>query len=70
MKRCESMVAIGHRRFLAGVGVAATGAAAAQFPVKRAKAAPAGGVDYPSTRLANVRDLKIDQPLNVTLSRH
>ena len=65
MKRCESIVAIGRRRFLAGVGVAATGAAAAQFPVKRAKAAPAGGVDYPSTRLANVGDLKIDQPLTV-----
>ena len=65
MKHCEGIVAIGRRRFLAGVGVAATGAAAAQFPVKRAKAAPAGGVDYPSTRLANVRDLKIDQPLDV-----
>jgi arsenite oxidase small subunit len=46
-------------------GVAAAGAAAAQLPVKPAHAAPATGVNYPSTKLANVRNLKIDEPLLV-----
>jgi arsenite oxidase small subunit len=66
MNRCKQVVAIGRRRFLAGAGIAAAGAAAANLPVKPAKAAPAAGVDYPSTRLAKVRDLKIDEPLEVT----
>jgi arsenite oxidase small subunit len=66
MKGCERVVAIGRRRFLTGAGVAAAGVAATQFPVKSAKAAPAAGVVYPSARLANTRDLKVDQPLTVT----
>jgi arsenite oxidase small subunit len=65
MKRCKSVIAIGRRRFLTGAGVAAAGAAVGQLPVKAAKAAPAAGVDYPSAKLANVRDLKIDEPLDV-----
>ena len=65
MNRCKSVIAIGRRRFLTGAGVAAAGAAAGQLPVKAANAAPAAGVDYPSAKLANVRDLKIDEPLNV-----
>src|SRR5262249_28483893 len=51
---------------LAGAGVAAAGAVATQLPVKPSKAAAAAGVNYPSTKLANVRDLKIDEPLEVT----
>jgi arsenite oxidase small subunit len=65
MKGCDRVVAIGRRRFLSGAGLAAAGAAATQLPVKPAKAAPAAGVDYPSTKLANVRVLKIDEPLEV-----
>ena len=65
MTQCKPMIAIGRRRFLAGAGIAAAGAAAAQLPVKPAKAAAAAGVNYPSTKLANVRDLKIDDPLEV-----
>jgi arsenite oxidase small subunit len=66
MNRCKEVVAIGRRRFLAGAGIAAAGAAATQLPVKPAKAAAAAGVNYPSTKLANVRGLKIDEPLEVT----
>jgi arsenite oxidase small subunit len=66
MSHCKPVVAMGRRRFLAGAGVAAAGAAAAQLPVKPAKAAAAAGVNYPSTKLANVKDLKIDEPLEVT----
>jgi arsenite oxidase small subunit len=65
MNRCKPAIVIGRRRFLAGAGVAAAGAAATQLPVKPAKAAAAAGVNYPSTKLANVRDLKIDEPLEV-----
>ena len=65
MKGCERVIAIGRRRFLSGAGLAAAGAAAAQFSGKPATAAPANGVAYPSARLANVRDLKPDQPLSV-----
>src|ERR1700751_3309025 len=66
MNRCKPGIAIGRRRFLAGAGVAAAGAAAAQLPVKPVKATPAAGVDYPSAKLANVRDLKVDEPLDVS----
>jgi arsenite oxidase small subunit len=66
MNRCERVISIGRRRFLTGAGIAAAGAAATQLPVKPAKAAPAAaGVHYPSARLANVRDLKIDEPISV-----
>ena len=65
MKGCERVVAIGRRRFLTGAGIAAAGAAAAQLSPGPAKAAPANGVAYPSARLANLRDLKVDQPLQV-----
>jgi arsenite oxidase small subunit len=65
MKSCDRLLALGRRQFLKGGATAAATLAAAQLPARRAKAAPAGGVVYPSTRLANVRDLKIDQPLNV-----
>lgn len=65
MNHCKPAIAIGRRRFLAGAGVAAAGTAAVQLAVKPAKAASATGVNYPSTKLANLRDLKIDEPLNV-----
>jgi arsenite oxidase small subunit len=63
MKRCDRLVDVGRRRFLGGVGVAA----AASVVPQRAKAAPAQArVDYPSSRLGNVRDLKVDQPVAVS----
>ena len=67
MKRCQVLVDAGRRKFLTGAGVAAIGAAATQLPVPEAKAAPAPArVDYPSNKLANVRDLKVNEPFDVS----
>jgi len=67
MKRCDTMVDAGPRKFLTGAGVVAAGAAASAVPVSGAKAAPAPArVTYPSNRLANVRDLKVNEPLSVS----
>lgn len=66
MKKCEAMVDIGRRKFLTGAGVAAVGAAATQLHVNNAEAAPAAArVEYPSNKLANVTQLKINEPLDV-----
>jgi arsenite oxidase small subunit len=47
--------------------MAAAGAAAAAVTISEAHAAPAPArVDYPSNKLANIRDLKVDEPLNVS----
>jgi arsenite oxidase small subunit len=60
------MVEVGRRKFLTGAGLAAAGAAAA-IAAPQAKAAPgAARVDYPSNKLANTRDLKPNEPLNVS----
>jgi arsenite oxidase small subunit len=54
----------GRRRFLGGM--AAAGAAAATASARTAQAAqPQARVEYPSNRLANIRDLKINEPLSV-----
>jgi len=66
MARCTRLVDIGRRQFLRGGAVAAAGAATALALPSRAQAAPALAlVDYPSTRLANLSDLKANEPLDV-----
>ena len=66
MDRCQRQVDAGRRKFLTGAGLAAAGVAAAQISTPQAKAAPpAARVDYPSNRLANVSDLKVDEPMQV-----
>ena len=66
MKSCPTMIDVGRRKFLTGAGVAAAGVAASTLPVPQAKAAPRQArVNYPSNRLANVRDLKPNEPLTV-----
>lgn len=67
MERCNKLVDIGRRQFLRGGAFAAAGAAAAvTLPVTSAKAAPGLAlVEYPSNRLANVADLKPNEPLDV-----
>jgi arsenite oxidase small subunit len=66
MKRCEAMVAIGRRKFLSGAGLATVGAAVATVLPAEAKAAAGQAlVAYPSNRLANIKDLKVNEPLNV-----
>ena len=68
MKRCDLLVGVGRRQFLSGAGMAAAGAAAAAaIPAGEAKAAvPAARVVYPSARLGNVKDLKLNEPMSVT----
>ena len=67
MERCNKLVDIGRRQFLRGSAFAAAGAAAAvSLPATPAKAAPGLAlVSYPSNRLANVADLKPNEPLDV-----
>lgn len=66
-KKCERLVDVGRRQFLKGGAVAAVGAAAAVAPAGReAHAAPSlARVTYPSTRLANLEDLKTDEPVEI-----
>lgn len=66
MKRCNALVDAGRRQFLRRAGAAAAGVAAAAVPAREGKAAPdPARVVYPSNRLASVRDLKLNEPLNV-----
>lgn len=68
MHRCKAMVDIGRRRFLSGAGVAAAAAVTASaIPASEASAAAAfGPMVYPSTRLANLSDLKVNEPMDVS----
>ncbi|SMF54270.1 arsenite oxidase small subunit [Tistlia consotensis] len=66
MTRCSKLVDVGRRQFLRGGAIAAAGAAAAVAAPPPSRAAiPGARVDYPSTRLANLADLKPDDPLDV-----
>jgi arsenite oxidase small subunit len=67
MRRCEKLVDVGRRQFLRGAGISAAGVAAAGVMPVDAKAAPGQAlVAYPSNRLANVGDLTVNEPLDVT----
>jgi arsenite oxidase small subunit len=67
MSHCDRMVDAGRRKFLGGAGFAAAGVAASTMVPTTAKAAPAAArVDYPSNRLANVADLKLNDPLSIS----
>lgn len=69
MERCNKLVDIGRRQFLRGGAVAAAGAAVAvTLPATQAQAqtGPALAlVNYPSNKLANLADLKPNEPLDV-----
>ncbi len=66
MKKCDLMVDVGRRRFLSGASVAAAGAVAATTMSAPAQAAPAPArVAYPSNRLANLSQLKPNEPFDV-----
>ena len=67
MERCNRLVDVGRRQFLRGGAFAAAGAAAAvSLPATPANAAPALAlVEYPSNRLANLADLKFNEPFDV-----
>lgn len=67
MENCKKLVDAGRRKFLTGAGVAAAGVAVAALPAEQAKAAPpAARVTYPSNKLANIRDLKVNEPFDVS----
>ena len=66
MKRCDKMVEVGRRQFLRGGIVAAASLPVVGFAAQEAKAATNGAlVDYPTARLANVKDLKPNEPLPI-----
>ncbi len=63
---CDKLVDSGRRKFLTGASVAAVSAAASTVVASRTKAEPAAArVTYPSNRLGNVHDLKVNDPLSV-----
>ena len=67
MTRCDKLVDIGRRKFLGGAGVSAAGVASAALMPREAEAMPSPArVDYPSRRLANVKDLKPNTPFDVS----
>src|ERR1700722_12112241 len=67
MSRCDRMIDVRPRTLLPGAGMAPRSAAPGTLIAPQAKAAPAQArVDYPSNRLGNVRDLKVDDPVKVT----
>ena len=68
MKRCDALVDAGRRSFFARTaGVAAGAAATTTVPGAPAEAAPALAlVDYPTKKLANIKDLKVNEPVDIS----
>lgn len=68
MPRCEKLVDAGRRAFFARTAAVTAGAAvSAAIPSGALRAAPSLAlVRYPSTRLANIKDLRVDEPVNIT----
>lgn len=68
MSSCNRLVALGRRQFFKGGATAAAATfGAAVLPAGPADAAPPlARVTYPSHRLANVNDLKVDQPIEIS----
>jgi arsenite oxidase small subunit len=67
MKRCDNLVDVGRRQFLSGAGAAGAAVAAATLVTTNAKAdAPAALVKYPASRLSNLADLKVNEPVQVS----
>lgn len=65
-KRCNKLVDIGRRQFLRGGGIAAAASVVTVVTGAPAKAnSLLARVDYPSNRLGNVKDLKVNEPLDV-----
>lgn len=67
MKRCDKMVEVGRRQFLRGGIIAAASIPVVGMAATEAKAATNGALlDYPSTRLGNIKDLKPNEPVEVS----
>jgi arsenite oxidase small subunit len=67
MNQCDKLVDVGRRGFFAKSAAAAAGVAVtAVLPSGSARAAPSLAlVTYPSLKLANVKDLQVDQPKDI-----
>lgn len=64
--RCRMLAEVGRRQFLRGSTTSAAGAVAVLAGGAPANAAPAAArVTYPSSRLANLAELKVDVPVEV-----
>ncbi|TCT10560.1 arsenite oxidase small subunit [Tepidamorphus gemmatus] len=64
--KCYRLVDVGRREFLRGGLFGAAGAAAATvMPAASARAEGLARVSYPSNRLANIADLKVDEPVEI-----
>jgi arsenite oxidase small subunit len=64
--KCDKLVEVGRRQFLrGGMLTAASAAAATVIAPAPAKAQTMARLDYPSNRLANVKDLKPNEPMDV-----
>lgn len=64
--KCEKLVDVGRRQFLRGGAISAAGAAAATLIAPApAKAQSLARLDYPSNRLANLSDLKVNEPMDI-----
>jgi arsenite oxidase small subunit len=67
MSKCDRLVEVGRRQFLRGGALGTAGVAvAAVAPAQHAEAArPLAQIDYPSNRLANIADLKVNEPVDI-----
>lgn len=65
MARCDKLVDVGRRQFLTRGAAVAAGTAAAAIVPRARDAKAAARVSYPSNRLANVKDLKVDEPKDI-----
>ncbi|PZR00858.1 MAG: arsenate reductase (azurin) small subunit [Cereibacter sphaeroides] len=64
--KCNKLVDVGRRQFLRGGAISAAGAAAATFIAPaQARAQSLALLNYPSNRLANIADLKPNEPMDV-----
>lgn len=64
--KCDKLVDVGRRQFLRGGAMATVGAAAAVVVAPQsAQAAAMAQVEYPANRLANVSDLKVNEPMDI-----
>ena len=64
--KCNKLVDVGRRQFLRGGAISMAGAAAATvLAPAAAQAQSLARVDYPDTRLANLSDLKPNEPIDI-----
>jgi arsenite oxidase small subunit len=64
--KCEKLVDAGRRQFLRGGAIGAVGAAAsAMMAPTPATAQALARVEFPANRLANISDLKVNEPMDI-----